>query len=412
MNITACRMCKSARLQLFLDLGIMPPADQFVRKEQLDEPQVYYPLKVLLCEDCALVQLSHVVSPEILYQKDYPYEASVTQAGRDHWSEFADTVDKMLGRSADDLVVDVGSNVGVLLEMFNARGFRTLGVDPAPNIVQIAIGRGTETVCDFFGRAVARRIAKRHGQARVITATNVFAHVNDLDNFMDGVDILLRNDGAFILEAPYLVNLLRNLEYDTIYHEHLSYLSVRPLVKFFERFGMHIFEIQERDIHGGSFRVFVRRKGADVPTVTPVVEELLALEEQEGVHDLGRLETFAADVEKNRQDMTWLLRRLKHESKSIVGVSAPAKGMTLLNYCHIGRETLDFITEKSRLKIGKYTPGMQIPVLSDDELLEDKPNYALLLAWNFAEEIISNLSDFRRAGGKFIIPIPKPRIVE
>lgn len=403
-------MCKGTNLMPFLDLGHTPPADQFLRREQLREPEMYYPLEVLLCNGCGLAQLSHVVSPEILYRHDYPYEASVTKTGQHHWAEFARTASEMLKLGANDLVVDVGSNVGVLLEAFRNNGTRILGVDPASNIVRLAERRGIETINEFFNIEVARHIVGQKGQASLVTATNVFAHIDDLDAFMKAVDLLLGHNGIFIFEAPYFVNLVRHLEYDTIYHEHLSYFCVKPLLPFFARFGMEPFDIQLRDIHGGSFRVFVARRGCR--PVSPVVAELRQAEEDMGLYAPQFLQDFRSAVQQNRADLLWLLRRLKHEGKRIAAVSAPAKGMTLLNYCRIGTETLDFVTEKSTLKIGRVTPGTHIPVVADDELTRTQPDFALLLAWNFAEEIMNNLREYAEKGGRFIIPIPRPRIVE
>jgi len=405
-----CRMCKSSNLTKFLDLGFTPPADQFLRPEQLREPEVYYPLEVMICNECGLAQLSHIVSPEILYRHDYPYEASLTSTGQRHWAEFARTVTERLGLGPDDLVIDIGSNVGVLLEAFQSNGTRILGVDPASNIVRIAEKRGIETLNEFFSMNVARQILSTKGQAAVITGTNVFAHINDLDDMMMAVESLLTPQGVFIIEAPYFVNLIKNLEYDTIYHEHLSYLSVKPLVRFFARFQMEVFEIDQRDIHGGSFRVYVSRTG--MRPVSPVVAELLKQEEASGVHKPSVLTDFALAVQQNRRELTWLLQELKHKGERIAGVSAPAKGMTLLNYCRIGPEILDFVTEKSTLKIGRVTPGTHIPVEPDSRLIEETPGYALLLAWNFATEIMENLRDYRSKGGKFIIPIPRPHIVD
>jgi SAM-dependent methyltransferase len=405
-----CRMCKSSNLTKFLDLGFTPPADQFLRPEQLREPEVYYPLEVMICNECGLAQLSHIVSPEILYRHDYPYEASLTSTGQRHWAEFARTVTERLGLGADDLVIDIGSNVGVLLEAFKSNGTRILGVDPASNIVRIAEKRGIETLNEFFSMNVARQILSTKGQAAVITGTNVFAHINDLDDMMMAVESLLTPQGVFIIEAPYFVNLIKNLEYDTIYHEHLSYLSVKPLVRFFARFQMEVFEIDQRDIHGGSFRVYVSRAG--MRPVSPVVAELLRQEEAMGVHQPSVLTDFALAVQQNRRELTWLLQELKHKGERIAGVSAPAKGMTLLNYCRIGPEILDFVTEKSTLKIGRVTPGTHIPVEPDSRLIEETPGYALLLAWNFATEIMENLRDYRSKGGKFIIPIPRPHIID
>jgi len=404
-----CRMCEGQNLFEFLDLGSTPPADEFKTEAQLRQADVYYPLQVYMCDDCGLAQLGFVVSPEVLYRNDYPYESSTTQAGREHWARFARSVTAQLGVSANDLVVDIGSNVGVLLEAFQHQELRVQGVDPAPGITAKAVERGIDTICDFFGPEVARRIVGEQGRASVITGTNVFAHVDDLVGFMRAVDCLLADRGALIIEAPYFANLVAYTEYDTIYHEHLSYLSVRPLVPFFRRFDMEVFNIQQVEIHGGSFRVFVGRSG--VHPVSPEVDRLVAQELETRLHAPETLQAFAHSVWQNRKDLLWLLHRLKNEGKSIVGVSAPAKGMTLLNYSRIGTEILDFVTEKAPLKIGRFTPGSHIPVRPDAELLRVQPDYALLLAWNFAEEIMRNLDEYRQKGGRFIIPIPTPRIV-
>lgn len=405
----SCRMCKGSGLTKFLDLGFTPPADQFLRKEQLHDPEVYYPLEVLICNDCGLSQLSYIVSPEILYRHDYPYEASITKTGHSHWAEFAKTVVKRFKLSKKDLVIDIGSNVGVLLEEFKSNGTRILGIDPASNIVRIAEKRGIETLNEFFNLDVAKQVLSKYGKASVITATNVFAHIDDLDDLMKSVNLLLDKEGIFIVEAPYFLNLIKNLEYDTIYHEHLSYLAVKPMLKFFSRFGMEIIEIEERDIHGGSFRVYVSRKGKRKVSIN--INKFLKIEKSRGIFDIDKLNQFAIEVNKNRDDLNKLLRELKNKNKRIAGVSAPAKGMTLLNYCRIGPEILEYVTEKSTLKIGRYTPGTHIPVTSDERLIKDMPDYALLLAWNFADEIINNLKEYRNKGGKFIIPIPKPKII-
>jgi SAM-dependent methyltransferase len=394
---------------MFLDLGFTPPADQFRRRDQLVEPEIRYPLEVVMCENCGLAQLSHVVSPELLYRNDYPYESSTTKTGRLHWAEFAGSVAKRFDFGAADLAVDIGSNVGVLLSEFQNNGMRVQGVDPAANIVMIAQANNIDTICDFFNAETAEQIVEEKGHASVITATNVFAHVDNLDNFMVSVKKLLSENGVFIFEAPYFVNLLKHNEYDTIYHEHLSYLSVKPLVSFFAKHGMEVFDIAQKDIHGGSFRVFVARKGQW--PVSEIVGELVRNEVELGIYTREVLIKFATAVKKNKKDIIWLLHSLKHEGKRIVAVSAPAKGMTLLNYCGIDGDLLDFVTEKSRLKVGRFTPGSHIPVLSDSELLNQQPDYALLLAWNFSEEIMQNLDEFRQRGGKFIIPIPEPHII-
>src|SRR3972149_1727110 len=405
-----CRMCQSKNLYRFLDLGFTPPADQFRRKDQMKEPEIHYPLEVFMCDDCGLAQLGHVVSPEVLYRMDYPYESSTTKTGREHWNTFAQRVVKRLNLEKNDLVVDIGSNVGVLLGAFKSQGMRIQGVDPAANIVMLAHERGIDTICDFFNRETAEKILREKGAASVITGTNVFAHIDDLYLLMKNILMLLKENGVFIFEAPYFVNLIKMIEYDTIYHEHLSYFSVKPLLRFFALFDMEVFDIELVDIHGGSFRVYVGRKSQR--PVSPVITQLLNEEEAMQLYSHKTMDHFADAVRKNKMDLTWLLHSLKHEGKRVVGGSAPAKGMTLLNYCKIGTELLDVVTEKSALKIGRFTPGMHIPVVSDSYLLEERPDYAMLLEWNFADEIMKNLHAYREGGGKFIIPIPIPGIID
>lgn len=405
-----CRICHSKNLTKFLDLGFTPPADDFLSPERLAEPEVYYPLEVFICRDCSLVQLGYVVPPEILFQRDYPYEASTTKTGVNHFHSFAKEVFLRFKLSFGDLVIDIGSNVGVLLEGFKNQGAKVLGIDPAKHIAETANRRGIETRADFISEDLASKIVKEKGLAKIVTATNVVAHIADHHSLLRSLDTLLDKKGVFIFEAPYLVDLIENLEYDTIYHEHLYYLSVKPMNLLFHKFGMEIFDLEKVTIHGGSLRYFAARKGSH--PVSDNVKKFLDLENEKRIYEIATLKNFAKAVQANREKLTWLLRSLKHEQKRIVGVSAPAKGMTLLNYCKIGSETLDFLTEKSTLKIGKYAPGTHIPIVPDSELIKEKPDYALLLAWNFAEEIIENLKEYKEAGGKFIIPIPEPRIVE
>jgi len=404
-----CRICHSESLTKFLDLGFTPLADDFLSPDRLGKPEVYHPLEVFICDNCSLVQIGYVVPPEILFQKDYPYESSTTKTGVKHFHSLAQEASSKFGLCSDDLVVDIGSNVGVLLQGFKDQGIDVLGIDPAGNICEIARSNGIETMNEFFSEELAIKIVKAKRKAKIVTGTNVVAHINDHHSLVRGIDILLAERGVFIFEAPYLVTLIDNMEYDTIYHEHLSYLSVKPMTTLFDKFGMEIFDVKKVDIHGGSLRYFVARKN-DYP-ISENVNRLVEMENEKKIYEIGTLKNFAKSVQNNREELTWMLKSIKHEGKRIAGVSAPAKGMTLLNYCKIGTETLDFITEKSPLKIGKYTPGAHIPILPDSELTEQMPDFALLLAWNFATEIMGNLSTYRKAGGKFIIPIPKPGII-
>ena len=402
-------MCSGTALSEFLDLGYTPPADGFLSREKKLETEIYFPLSVLLCRSCGLAQLSHVVSPEILYCNDYPYDCSVTSSGRAHWDAFAENAVRQLNLSPKTLVVDIGSNVGVLLRSFKTRGMRVLGIDPAPKIGNIARNQEIPTETAFFSVETARDIVASHGKAEVITATNVFAHIHDLKNFMGGVDLLLNQGGVFIIEFPYFLDLVRTLAYDTIYHEHLSYISVKPLHKFLTSIGFTIHQIEEQSIHGGSLRITICRTSERAES--DLINEYISKEEIFGLFDLSTLSAFAQRVSKNRNELSWLLQSLNHSGKRIAAASAPAKGMTLLNYCHIGPEIIEFISEKTPLKIGRLTPGMHILVVSDEELIRSQPDYCLILAWNFKEEIMKNLSEFTKHGGRFIIPIPTPTII-
>ncbi len=407
-TIKKCRLCESSKLIPYLDLGFTPHSDYFPTLEQLSKSETYYPLVVVLCENCGLSQLSYTVDPSVLYQDDYLYESSITKTGVNHYSDFAKSVIQKLGLTKKDLVVDVGSNVGILLDGFKAGGTKILGVDPAPNIARIANKRGIRTIADFFIPVVARAAKNKYGQAKLIVGTNVFAHVFDHKEFINAVKILLKNDGVFIFESPHILNLVENLEYDTIYHQHLLYLSLKPVVQFFKKYGMEVYDVETHSIHGGSFRVFAGFKGKH--TISENVSKMLKLEDTAGIHSLHDLKEFAKKVESHRKELMNLLNKIERSGKTVAIVSAPAKGMTLLNYCHIGPEHILFATEKSKLKIGRFTPGTHIPILPDSELLKRKPDYALLLAWNFASEIMKNLSEYKKLGGKFIIPIPKPKI--
>ena len=405
-----CRACKSNRLYKFLDLGNQPPSDQFRKLSQINEPVMFYPLNVFICDDCGLVQLGYVVDPVVLYQDNYPYESSVTKTGQEHYFDFAKSVVKEYSLSSKESVLDIGSNVGVLLQGFKNDGIKVLGVDPAPNICVIANERGIPTHNAFFDKEVAIELKDKYGSFSVVTGTNVFAHIDDWDSLMKGViELLDVNKGVFIVESPHFLHLLKSLEYDTIYHEHLNYISAEPLVPFFHKYNMEIIKIEQKEIHGGSIRLHVSLKGNYV--VKNSVRDVIEDEVKSDIRNHSILDNFALKVKENRNELVNLIYRLKSEGKRIVCVSAPAKGMTLLNYCHFDQDTLEYITEKSQLKIGLLSPGANIPIVTDSKLIEDNPDYALLLAWNFSKEIMENLHEYKKNGGKFIIPIPKPIIV-
>ncbi len=405
-----CRMCKKEELEIVLDLGMHPPSDAFINESQLNDKTDLYPLQLCICKSCGLSQLSYVVPPEILYKQEYPYESSTTETGKKHYFDFAGSVIDRFKLTDKDLVVDIGSNVGVLLEGFKNLGTKILGIDPAQNIVKIANDRGIKTYCQFFNSAVATEVEKLDGKASVITGTNVFAHVDDLHDFMKAVDILLKDDGVFVFESPSMLGLIKNQAYSSLYHEHLTYLSLRPVMKFCESLGFEVFHVENQDIHEGSFRVMICRKGKKV--IETSVFNYLKDEAEAKLHELETMYKFKDNALESIKGINELVAKLKSEGKKIAFLSAPAKGMTLANACNFSARDIDFATEKSKLKIGKYTPGANIPVVADEELLNRMPDYAILLAWNFAKEIIKNNEEYLLKGGKIIVPFPEVRILE
>ncbi len=409
MEKNYCRMCKSKNIKKFLDLDFSALSDNFLTENQLMEPETFFPLTVNFCDDCGLCQLGYVVPPELMFNEYYPYDSSTTKTGREHFTNMGINVCDKFNLKSNSFVIDVGSNAGVLLNGFKLKGMRVLGIEPSSNVAKIALKNNIETIIEFFSNKLTKKILDKYGKASIITGTNVFAHIDDLEDFMLTSDSLLLEDGIIVIEAPYLLHLIEKLEYDTIYHEHLSYLSVKPIVEFCKRFNFELFDIEEQTIHGGTLRYFIGRKNKR--KISQNVFNYLKLEDEKKMYSMNTLNDFAKSVENHRKDLLKMLQDLKRDGKKIVALSAPAKGNTLLNYCKIGPELLDYATERNPLKIGKFTPGMHIPIFPDEKLLEDQPDYALILAWNFSEEIIKNNSEYKNKGGKFIIPIPKPIIV-
>ena len=394
MNRTNCLLCKGTKLFEFLDMGWSPHSDQF--RQTRDEPEIHYPLRLMFCEDCGLVQLSYVVDRAELFTKDYLYESSITQTARAHWRELATTAISTVGLKPEDRIVDIGSNDGTLLQEFKSRGFgHVVGVDPCPEVTEIARKNGIPTFTRFWEKGLI------YG-AKLIMGTNVFAHVSDYDAFMTAVVDSLREDGVFMFESPYLGDFLNGVEVDTVYHQHVTYLSLRPTVRFLATCGMEIFDIDFTPIHGGSFRCYCARMGQR--TVSKQARIAIA---SESIRKADLL-LFARQAALIRRDLMALLWALKAEGKTIAAVSAPAKGMTLMNWCGINDSLIDFVTERSKLKLGRYTPGSHIQIVGDEELVKRQPDYALLLAWNFSEEIMANNRGYR---GKWIIPVPQVRIV-
>ena len=404
-----CRICDNTKLEKFLSLGTTPLANNFLSKEQLKQKEDKFPLEVCFCNNCKLAQLGYVVPAEMMF-KNYVYVSSTTKTFQIHFSKMAEELYKEFGLDENSLAVDIGSNDGLLLKGFQKFNVNTIGVEPATNVAKIAKEGGVETINEFFSRSVVDQIIKRKGHADVVTATNVFAHIDNIKDVVANVKILTNDDGIFVIEFPYLVDMLEKMTFDTVYHEHLSYFSIMPLTYLFDSMGMEIFKLQKVESHGGSLRVFVKKKGSK----HKIDASVKSIVENEKRLKLGEIQTYSKFAEKVYDVKTKLLnyiKDIKGKGKMIVAYGAPAKGNTLLNFCGIGKEQIGYIVEDNPLKQGLYAPGTHIPVVNSKKLDEEMPDYVLILAWNFAEEILNKTKNYKDKGVKFIIPLPQPRIV-
>jgi SAM-dependent methyltransferase len=403
-TLSRCRIC-DGDLRAFLSLGETPLANAFIRPDRVDAAEARFPLESARCSECSLVQLTVVVDPEVMF-RDYVYASSASAPLLAHFDDLAAAVARDFAPPGA-LVVEFGSNDGLLLRSLGSRGIRALGVEPATKIAARANEEGLETLNEFFDVGLAGRIRDERGPASAVLANNVLAHVDDLTGVVRALDRLLADDGVFIAEVPYLQDLLAHVEYDTIYHEHLSYFHLAPLQRLFTSAGFELFDVLRLPIHGGSIRIHVARKGRRAPTVR--LRELLSSEEPLAT-EAPYIE-FAAQVRSQRTQLVALLRRLKAEGHRLAGYGATAKGNTMLNYCGIDASVLDYIADTTPYKQGLLTPGTHIPVRPESSIAESRPDAMLLLAWNYADSIVERHRDYLAGGGRFIHPIPVPRLI-
>lgn len=406
-RIAACRSCGAGGLLPVLSLGNLPLSDGFLRADELDRPEPRFPLDLAFCPACGLVQILETVPPEILFGQDYPYFSSVSATLLSHSKAHVAERLRELPRGPDTLVVELASNDGYLLQFYREAGVRVLGIDPAPGPVAAAREKGIETIEAFFGRALARDLVALGRRADLVHANNVLAHVADLHGFLDGIRLVLKDEGRAVVEVPYVRDLVEKLAFDTIYHEHLCYFSVTAVDRLVRPHGLFLTRVERVPIHGGSLRLFLTRE--DRPDAT--VGAILAEERAIGLDRYDFLAGFAARVERLRADLRALLRELKGAGKRIAAYGAAAKGTILLNACGLGPELLDWVADKNPFKQGRWVPGVRLPIVPPARILLDRPDLLLILPWNIAPEVMAQEAAFGRAGGRFVLPVPVPEVI-
>jgi SAM-dependent methyltransferase len=405
-----CRACGHAVRHTFVDLGMSPLCEAYVSAAQLNRSETFYPLHAWVCEHCFLVQLEQFVTPGEIFG-EYAYFSSYADSWVEHARRYCELVMQRFQIGARSRVVEIASNDGYLLQHFRAAGVPVLGVEPAANVAAAALARGIPTVVKFFGAQTARELAAEFGKPDLLLGNNVLAHVPDLNDFVAGMKLLLADDGVITMEFPHLLELMKHNQFDTIYHEHFSYFSLATAIEVFGRHGLTLFDIERLPTHGGSLRIYAQHSGHASRPVSGRIAELVAIEERAGLRELAAYAGFAERVRETKRALLEFLIGARRAGKRIVGYGAPGKGNTLLNYCGIGTDFLDFTVDRNPYKHGKYTPGMRIPIRPPEALLEARPDYVLILPWNLKDEILASVGRTPGLHARFVVPIPRLEIL-
>ena len=405
-----CRFCGAPLRHTFVDLGMSPLCESYLRADQLNQVESFYPLHVFVCERCFLVQLQEYVRAEDIFT-EYAYFSSYSDSWLEHARRYTDLMVERFGLHERSSVIELASNDGYLLRNFVGRGIQALGIEPAANVAEAAIRQGVRTRVAFFGRQLAEQLVQEGTQADLLLGNNVLAQVPDLNDFVAGMAVLLKPTGVLTMEFPHLFRLMREYQFDTIYHEHFSYFSFLAAEKIFAAHALVLFDVEELPTHGGSLRIYARHRADASKPVTERVGALRHLEEQHGLSSVEAYGGFAEQVKRTKRNLLAFLIAAKEAGKSVAGYGAPGKGNTLLNYCGIRTDVLDYTVDRNPYKQGKFTPGTHIPIFAPDKIDETRPDYVLILPWNVKDEIVRQMSHIRSWGGQFVVPIPSVQVI-
>jgi len=409
--MTTCRFCQTQLNKTFVDLGMSPLCESYLTYEQLNHVEPFYPLHVFVCEKCFLVQLEEFVSPEEIFS-EYAYFSSYSDSWLKHAEDYVEMIAKRLSLDRESHVVEVASNDGYLLQYFLSKEIPILGVEPALNVAEAAIKKGIPTVTDFFGVTSAKALASDGKQADLLIGNNVLAQVPDINDFVGGMKILLKPKGVITMEFPHLIRLMQENQFDTIYHEHFSYFSLYSVERIFEAHGLNIFDVDQIPTHGGSLRIYACHQENSEIENSSRIEDLREQELQAGINDLSFYDTFEEQVRETKRKLLEFLINIRRQGNTVAGYGAPGKGNTLLNYCGIRGDFLDYTVDRNPYKQGRYLPGTHVPIFSPERIRETKPDYLMILPWNFKDEILEQNAFIREWGGKFIVPIPEVKVYE